>query len=92
VTLAVPVRTCAGCGARRPRSEMIRVAADRNGNVHVTGKMSTPGRGAYICPRRACLGTARDKGGLRRGLKVHVSDAVFEELGQLIGSQRGQIG
>ncbi len=68
---------------------MIRVAADRNGNVQVTGKRSTPGRGAYICPGRACLDTVRDKGGLSRGLKVHVPDAVFDELGLLIGSERG---
>jgi len=90
--LAVPVRMCAGCGARRPRSEMIRIAADGNGNVHVTGKISTPGRGAYICPRRACLEEVQDKGGLRRGLKVNIPDVVFDELGLLVGSKRGQFG
>jgi predicted RNA-binding protein YlxR (DUF448 family) len=83
------MRTCAGCGAKRPRSEMIRVAADKNGNVRVTGKISTPGRGAYICSRRACLEEARDKGGLRRGLRVNIPDAAFNELGLLIGSKRG---
>ena len=83
------MRTCAGCGARRPRSEMIRVAADKNGNVRVTGMISTSGRGAYICLRRECLDTARDKGGLRRGLRVNIPEAIFSEIGLLIGSKRG---
>lgn len=68
---------------------MIRVAAYKNGNVHVTGKISTPGRGAYICFRRACLEAARDRGGLHRGLKVSIPDATFNELGLIIGSKRG---
>ncbi|MBU4194842.1 MAG: YlxR family protein [Actinobacteria bacterium] len=86
------MRMCAGCGARRPKSEMIRVAADRDGNVSVTGERGASGRGAYLCPEKRCLEISRGKGGIRRGLKASIPDAIYEELELLTGGQRGTSG
>src|SRR5512136_1661850 len=48
--MKAPIRTCAGCGARRPKGEMIRVGAGQSGEVVVAGKGKSSGRGAYLCP------------------------------------------
>lgn len=88
-----PVRTCAGCGRKRPRSEMIRVAVNGEGNVSVTGERGTPGRGSYVCREKRCVEMARYNGGMRRGLKASVPDTVFQELERSIErEQRGASG
>jgi predicted RNA-binding protein YlxR (DUF448 family) len=49
---ASPVRTCAGCGAKRPQAELLRFAC-------VDGRLQAgrtlAGRGAYTCRRLACF-------------------------------------
>jgi uncharacterized protein len=61
-----PTRTCAGCGARRPQSELIRFAAV-NG-VLAPGRL-LPGRGAYTCPRLLCFERARARRAFNRVLR-----------------------
>lgn len=83
----VPMRTCVGCRAVRPKKEMIRVVRDPQGELHVdaTGKRS--GRGAYICPSPECLREAvkgrRLERALERPVPAEVLAALEAELGAL---------
>jgi len=48
----VPVRTCRGCGRRRPRPELVRFVAGPGGlQESATGA----GRGIYCCPSEQCM-------------------------------------
>ncbi|MBX5482019.1 MAG: YlxR family protein [Myxococcaceae bacterium] len=55
-----PERTCVGCGAKKPKSALVRVVVGPDGQVMVDRKGVLPGRGAYLCSS-ACL-----KGALKR--------------------------
>lgn len=63
--MSIPVRTCVACRRRKEQHALVRLAvAPRAGGtdaVVVDPERRQPGRGAYVCPRRACL-----EGALRR--------------------------
>jgi predicted RNA-binding protein YlxR (DUF448 family) len=62
------------------KREMIRVVrSDENVfSLDFTGKR--PGRGAYVCPNRACLERAYKQKGLERSFKHAVPPEVYEQL------------
>ncbi len=78
-----PVRTCVVCRTARPQDELLRVLAQGSALVADPGSR-LPGRGAYLCPRPACLQGAGDRGGaaLRRALRAPDLD-VGPTLGRL---------
>jgi|GEM_PF-1872608 len=63
------VRTCAGCGAKSPQSELQRFVA-RAGRL-VAGR-TEPGRGVYTCRRLACFERAVARRAFNRVLKQTV--------------------
>jgi uncharacterized protein len=81
----VPIRTCAGCRARVPKSDLVRVArgADGLGRLDPTG--AAPGRGAYVHPRADCVEAAIAKGGLARALRAGVAPDEVGRLRDLVG-------
>ena len=76
----MPERRCIGCGAMKPKAELIRVVRSPEGDVSVdlTGKKS--GRGAYICRSASCLSKAVKKGQLARNLGVSIPDEIADRL------------
>jgi len=65
-----PVRTCAGCGRKAPKQELVRFVA-REGSL-VPG-LREPGRGAYTCRRLPCFERARVRRAFARTLRRTVS-------------------
>lgn len=75
----IPERRCVGCGEKKSKRELIRIVrlADGGGvEVDLTGKKS--GRGAYICPSKACLKKARRR--LESNLECEIPDEIFANL------------
>jgi uncharacterized protein len=72
----IPVRTCAGCGRRAPKAELVRLVA-RDG-VLVEAAPGAPGRGVYTCRRLSCFERAASRRAFARTLKtsVHVDPAL----------------
>jgi predicted RNA-binding protein YlxR (DUF448 family) len=64
--VTVPVRTCAGCGRKAPRSELQRFVA-RAGVLAPGAK--EPGRGVYTCRRLACFERAAGNRAFARVLR-----------------------
>ena len=62
----VPTRTCAGCGRKAPKTELIRFTA-RDG-VLVAGDEGS-GRGVYTCRRLSCFERAAARRGFNRTLR-----------------------
>lgn len=77
---APPMRLCLGCGAQRPKRELLRVVRTPEGGVRAdpTGKLN--GRGAYVCPDPECLHKAIRGHRLERALEVTLEPGVWAEL------------
>ena len=76
-----PIRTCAGCGRKAPREELIRfVAQDRV----LTPGGHAPGRGVYTCRRLQCFERAAANRGFARTLRTPVR--VGQDLARLYTS------
>jgi predicted RNA-binding protein YlxR (DUF448 family) len=65
-----PIRTCAGCGRRAPKRELLRFVA-REGAL-TPASSSDPGRGVYTCRRLACFERARARRAFARTLRTPV--------------------
>ncbi|HOO11465.1 MAG TPA: YlxR family protein [Bacillota bacterium] len=76
----VPIRLCLGCQQARPKREMIRVVRNIEGEIFLdkTGKKS--GRGAYICPEKTCLDSARKSKKLEKSLGVKIDEHIYAQL------------
>ena len=79
-TKKIPERQCMGCNGKFPKSALLRVVRDPDGNVCLdfTGKKS--GRGAYICKNAACLKKAQKTKRLSRALECDVPDEVMAQM------------
>ncbi|MCD6497306.1 MAG: YlxR family protein [Deltaproteobacteria bacterium] len=62
-----PIRTCVGCGAKRPQAVLLRFERTTEGDVRLSLRRSN-GRGAYLCPNAACFRKAWKKRSLQRKL------------------------
>ena len=65
----VPMRKCVGCGEMKPKKELIRILRTEEEEfvIDTTGKKN--GRGAYLCPQKACFEQAVKNRGLERSFK-----------------------
>jgi predicted RNA-binding protein YlxR (DUF448 family) len=70
-----PIRTCAGCGRRAPKSELVRFAANE-GELVVS--QAGRGRGVYTCRRLSCFERAASRRAFSRTLRrtVRVDPAL----------------
>ena len=76
----IPMRKCSGCGAMKPKKELVRVVKSPQGEISLdlTGKKS--GRGAYICPDLNCLQAARKAKRLERALECATPAEVYDAM------------
>ena len=76
----IPMRKCVGCQEMKSKKEMIRVIRDAEGNfaLDATGKKN--GRGAYLCPCKACFDLSVKSHGLERSFKQEIPQEVYEKL------------
>ena len=77
-----PLRRCVGCGQREQQGHLFRFAQGQDGLLHPG---PSPGRGAYLHPRRSCLDAFRNaRSSFVRSLKTTVSREVRERYASLI--------
>lgn len=73
------LRTCVGCRAARDQRELVRLHAGPQGQLLVDLDGGA-GRGAYVCPARACLTEALRRGGLARTLRRDLRPVAADEI------------
>lgn len=83
----IPMRQCLGCNEHLPKRELIRVVRTPEGEVvaDATGKKN--GRGAYICPKAACLRKAQKSKRLERALECSIPDEVYDGIEQVLTAE-----
>lgn len=76
----IPMRTCVVTKELRPKKELIRVAATKEGIVSVDLKGKAPGRGAYLILSKEVIEKAKKSKALDKKLEVSVPDDIYEAL------------
>jgi predicted RNA-binding protein YlxR (DUF448 family) len=76
----VPLRMCTGCGAHKPKRELIRVVRSPAGEISLDTTGRKPGRGAYLCPSPECLKKARKTRRLERAFSCQIPDVVYDAM------------
>lgn len=76
----IPQRQCMGCRERKEKRQLIRVVRKTDGSVCVDFSGKVSGRGAYICPDKACLNKALKSKSLERSLEVAIPEGVYGRL------------
>ena len=76
----IPERQCLGCGAHKPKAELLRVVRAPDGTVSLDFTGKKPGRGAYLCPDPACFKKARRGGRIGHALCCEIPEAVYDAL------------
>ncbi len=86
----IPVRQCLGCNEHKPKKEMLRVLRTPEGEIVLdfTGKKS--GRGAYICPKAACLKRARKSRRIDRALECNIPEEVYDAMEKALEEEFGE--
>ncbi len=75
-----PIRTCAGCGKKSRRQDLLRIVRTPEGSVRIDARQDQNGRGVYLCRSTACLQKALKRGSLGRGLKGQIPPEIPEML------------
>jgi predicted RNA-binding protein YlxR (DUF448 family) len=76
--MAVPIRTCAGCGRKAPRADFLRFAAV-DGELRAVPE--SRGRGVYTCHRSPCFELALASKSFNRALRTAVRvDPALRDL------------
>lgn len=76
----IPQRQCMGCRERKEKRQLIRVVRKTDGSVCLDFSGKVSGRGAYICPDKACLNKALKSKSLERSLEVAIPEEVYGRL------------
>ena len=76
----IPMRTCLGCEAVRPKKEMLRIVRTPDGQVEIDPTGKKAGRGAYVCPNAECICQVIKKKRLSRVFGAEPSPSVIVEL------------
>lgn len=79
-TKKIPQRKCVGCNEMKDKKSLLRIVRSPEGEISLdlTGKKN--GRGAYVCPNKACITKAVKEKRLERALEKSISDEVYNKL------------
>jgi len=83
ISAVVPQRTCVGCRAKRPQTQLVRCALTADGAPVIS--RTAPGRGAWLClgtttTANPCLQQAIKRRGFDRAWKRSVDTATTQAL------------
>ena len=86
----IPMRQCTGCREMLPKRELIRVVRSPEGEITLDFKGKAPGRGAYVCPKDACLKKALKTKALDRALDTEIPEEITARLTQEMEARNEQ--
>ena len=86
------MRRCTGCGEGRPKKELVRIVRSPEGEISLDLTGKKPGRGAYICPKTACMNKARKAKRLENAFGTQIPPEVYELLEQQVAAAEQEAG
>ena len=85
----IPLRRCMGCNQTKPKTELLRIVRDPNGNIFIDTGKKADGRGAYICKNKECLKKCRKSGRIAKMLSLKVPDEIYNSIEEMIKNADG---
>lgn len=82
------IRTCIGCGEKGPRDRLLRLVPGAGRIVTLDPGKDSPGRGAWVHPRRSCL---EEAGGPRALGRAFRGRARAPQPGALVEAARQEV-
>jgi uncharacterized protein len=79
-TRPVPQRTCVACRRVKNKRELVRLVRTAGGDIEIDSTGKKEGRGAYICPDRACWEKALKGKQLAVTLRSNITQGNREKL------------
>ena len=79
----VPDRMCISCREMKPKRELFRIVADKEGNTFPDPTGKANGRGAYICKVDECILKAKKSKALERAFNRQIPDELWQKLTRL---------
>ncbi|HHX30427.1 MAG TPA: YlxR family protein [Clostridiaceae bacterium] len=79
-----PERTCVGCRGIFLQKDLIRIVANKEGQVSIDDTGRKPGRGAYLCQDQDCRARARKRQSLQRALRCPVPETIWIDIDQAV--------
>jgi predicted RNA-binding protein YlxR (DUF448 family) len=76
----LPQRTCIACRQIKEKKALIRLVRAGNEAIEVDISGKKPGRGAYLCPNKACWEIALKKNRLEYALRTKLSNVNCQSL------------
>lgn len=76
----IPLRKCIACQEMKNKKELIRVVANKEGDIHLDLTGKAHGRGAYICKEQSCFDKIKKTKALNRTFHREVSAEVYQSL------------
>jgi predicted RNA-binding protein YlxR (DUF448 family) len=76
----MPQRTCMACRRVRNKRDMVRLVRTATGDIEIDSTGKKEGRGAYICPDRACWEKALKGKQLENALRVRFTQDNRDKL------------
>lgn len=83
----IPLRTCMGCNAKKPKKELIRIVKNKENQIFVDKTGKQDGRGAYICDDVKCLEKVIKTKRLEKVLEIQISEEIYENLRGVVGDK-----
>lgn len=83
---SLPQRTCIACRQVKEQKDLVRLVSTEDGIAEIDVLRKKPGRGAYLCPRKACWEMALRKNRLDYALRTRLRDDNRQELREYIHS------
>lgn len=74
------MRQCLGCNEHKPKREMIRVVRTPEGEIELDFVGKKSGRGAYVCPKKACFNKARKSKRIENILEVKIPEEIYDAM------------
>lgn len=84
-----PERTCAGCGRKLSKRELIRIGYDGDFEVSFWKGI---GRGVYVCPNWKCYQKAKKRNAFSKSLKTNVPVWVYERIESMVEEKLKETG
>ena len=76
----IPQRTCVACRRTKTQRELVRLVRTTAGSVEIDRWGKREGRGAYLCPERACWEAALKGKQLEQALRASLTNDNRERL------------
>lgn len=86
----IPMRMCLGCRQMKEKTQLIRIAVDRQTNeLVIDNPQKVIARGVYLCRNADCINTARKRKALERSFGSSAGAAVYDALLEIAGDDNG---